>query len=118
MRMTEHEIDMAQCWLNRMRRECSLILLRVANDDIEPDMTDRLKEYFNEPVANTRITSEVKNYLASVTVTDMRVLIGRRDLQNVLIQRMLLVVQTIRDHQWSIDEIPDQTDAVVSAAAV
>lgn len=113
--MDSHDIDMAQDWLNRMRRECSLLLLRVANDDIEPDMAARLKEYFIEPVPVCPITSEVKNFLATVYVTDMRVFIGRRDLQNRLIERLLHVVQLIKKHEWSI--YAEETNEVVSTSA-
>jgi len=94
------DMDTAEDWLCRVRSECSILILKLGNGDVELDMFDKIKALFNEKVPHFPITSEVKNWLATPSVTDPRIFFGRQDLRNVAISRFLTVIKIIRDHDW------------------
>lgn len=99
-----HDVDDAQAWLDKMRIECSLMLLRVANNDIDPDLNRRLQEAWSNPVPFCKIVHHIKNYTSSLVCLNPNILVANRTLQNHMIERLILVIKMIREHEWTMND--------------
>lgn len=90
--MTSSELD----WLTAVNTECRNIILRINMNDYD-QLFGNLRKLFDEQVAVTETTYEIKNLIASLAMTDPEVLRGRITLQNAAIYRLTQVRSRIRN---------------------
>lgn len=85
--MTERE------WLDAMMREFRHIILRINDNDLA-DLFVTLRTLFDTPITSA-VAVDVKNLIASLVVTDPKLLVRRVDLQNAIVQRIMQARQRI-----------------------
>ena len=74
-------------WLKLLDMEARIIILRINNKDFS-NLFTRLRSIFDFPVPVTDVTSEVKNLIASLALTDGKMIARHTHLQNAVVRRL------------------------------
>ena len=77
-------------WLRLLLREVRIIILKINDRDFD-NLFGTLREIYELPVPVTTVTSEVKNLLASLALTDGRMIARRAYMQNAVVSRLMEV---------------------------
>jgi hypothetical protein len=75
-------------WLKLLDTEIRIIILRINDKDFDSLFT-RLRSIFDFPVPVTDVTSEVKNQIASLALTDGKMIARHAHLQNAVVRRLM-----------------------------
>jgi|APCry1669189034_1035192.scaffolds.fasta_scaffold93753_2 hypothetical protein len=75
-------------WLKLLDTEIRIIILRINDKDFDSLFT-RLRSIFDFPVPVTDVTSEVKNQIASLALSDGKMIARHAHLQNAVVHRLM-----------------------------
>jgi hypothetical protein len=90
--MTEDE------WLSQVLTACVTLGVAIARQEFSADMLKDICDLFDMSPPITPVTMEVKNLLASITVTRPQLIARNETVQFLLVERLLAIKNLIKHH--------------------